>query len=128
MGGEIEHRRIIRPRQRKVSINGSRCARLAEFLGRFPVVALSSHDLQLVRGAPQSRRRALDLALSSLDEKYFTALRRYHAALYDALASALLVAALAREPQCARLSLGQLLALSTLDPAKRAALNQRELF
>jgi len=42
---------------------------------------LSSHDLQLVRGAPQIRRRALDLALSSLDEKYFTALRRYHAAL-----------------------------------------------
>jgi DNA replication and repair protein RecF len=45
------------------------------------VVALSSHDLQLVRGVPQARRRALDLALSSLDERYFTALRRYHAAL-----------------------------------------------
>ena len=72
---------VIRPRQREVSINGARCARLAEFLGRFPVVALSSHDLQLVRGVPQARRRALDLALSSLDEKYFTALRRYHAAL-----------------------------------------------
>lgn len=54
--------------------------------------------------------------------------RRYHAALYDALAGALLLAALAREPQCARLSMGQLLALSALDPEKRAAMNQRELF
>jgi DNA polymerase III epsilon subunit-like protein len=53
---------------------------------------------------------------------------RYHAALYDALAGAVLLAALAREPQCARLSLGQLLALSTLDPVKREAMSQGELF
>jgi len=79
--GAVEVEVVLRPRQREVSINGARCARLAELLGRFPVVALSSHDLQLVRGAPAVRRRAMDLALSSLDEKYFTALRRYHAAL-----------------------------------------------
>ncbi|MBL9189474.1 MAG: 3'-5' exonuclease [Opitutaceae bacterium] len=54
--------------------------------------------------------------------------RRYHAALYDALAGALLLAALARAPQIAGLSTMQLLALSTLDPEKRAALQQRELF
>ncbi|MDP3072384.1 MAG: 3'-5' exonuclease [Opitutaceae bacterium] len=54
--------------------------------------------------------------------------RRYHAALYDALAGALLLAALARDPQITGLSTMQLLALSTLDPEKRAALQQRELF
>jgi len=54
--------------------------------------------------------------------------RRYHAALYDALAGALLLAALAREPQLASLTTMQLLALSTLDGAKRDALTQRELF
>lgn len=54
--------------------------------------------------------------------------RRYHAALYDALAGALLLLALARDPQLASLSIMQLLALSTLDPEKRAALRQRELF
>jgi DNA polymerase-3 subunit epsilon len=54
--------------------------------------------------------------------------RQYHAALYDALAGALLLAALAREPQIAGLSTMQLLALSTLDPRKRDALQQRELF
>lgn len=53
---------------------------------------------------------------------------RYHAALYDALAGALLLRALARDPQLAQMTTMQLLALSTLDPKKRDALQQRELF
>jgi DNA polymerase-3 subunit epsilon len=54
--------------------------------------------------------------------------RRYHAALYDALAGALLLASLARDPQVASLSVMQLLALSTLDGQKRDALQQGDLF
>jgi len=54
--------------------------------------------------------------------------RRYHAALYDALAGALLLTSLAREPWLAELSTAQMLALSALDPEKRDALQQRELF
>jgi DNA polymerase-3 subunit epsilon len=54
--------------------------------------------------------------------------RRYHAALYDALAGAVLLAALARDASLAALSMMQLLALSTLDAQKRAALTQDELF
>jgi DNA polymerase III epsilon subunit-like protein len=53
---------------------------------------------------------------------------RYHAALYDALAGALLLGRLARDPQLATLTTMQLLALSTLDPEKRDRLQQRELF
>ncbi len=53
---------------------------------------------------------------------------RYHAALYDALAGALLLARLARDSQIAALTTMQLLALSTLDPQKRERLQQRELF
>ena len=52
----------------------------------------------------------------------------YHAALYDALAGALLLASLARDPQMAQLSTMQLLALSTLDGGRRDALQQRTLF
>ena len=54
--------------------------------------------------------------------------RRYHAALYDALAGALLLASLAREPRLVELTVMQLLALSTLDGEKRDALQQRKLF
>ena len=53
---------------------------------------------------------------------------RYHAALYDALAGALLLANLARVSPIADVSTGQLLALSTCDPRKREALRQIELF
>jgi DNA polymerase-3 subunit epsilon len=53
---------------------------------------------------------------------------RYHSALYDALAGALLLSQLARDPQIATLSMMQILALSTLDAEKRDALQQRELF
>jgi DNA polymerase III epsilon subunit-like protein len=54
--------------------------------------------------------------------------RRFHAAPYDALAGALLLLELARDPGFARLSLRQLLTASTLDPQKRVALTQTELF
>jgi DNA polymerase III epsilon subunit-like protein len=54
--------------------------------------------------------------------------RRYHAALYDALAGALLLGSLSRHTQIASLTVMQLLALSTLNPAKRASIVQRELF
>ena len=54
--------------------------------------------------------------------------RRYHAALYDALAGALLLASLAREPRLAELTVMQLLAFSTLDGDKRDTLQQRKLF
>jgi DNA replication and repair protein RecF len=86
---EVEHERdgltqieiTLRAQRREVAINGVRCQRLADFLGRFPTVALSSHDLQLLRGGAPLRRRALDLALASLDAGYFHSLRRYHQAL-----------------------------------------------
>ncbi|MGA2052583.1 MAG: DNA replication and repair protein RecF, partial [Opitutales bacterium] len=86
---EVEHERdgkteieiTLRPQRREVAINGVRCQRLADFLGRFPTVALSSHDLQTLRGGAPLRRRALDLALASLDAGYFHSLRRYHQAL-----------------------------------------------
>jgi DNA polymerase-3 subunit epsilon len=54
--------------------------------------------------------------------------RCYHSALYDALAGALLLARLAAEPAAADKSVGWLLAMSTLNPEKRDALLQTDLF
>jgi len=54
--------------------------------------------------------------------------RRYHAALYDALGGALLLLTLLRRPEFAAATLPWLLQMSTLDPEKRGALQQGDLF
>lgn len=54
--------------------------------------------------------------------------RRYHAALYDALAGALLLGRLAAEPTLAERSLAWLLEMSTLDGARRDSMKQGGLF
>ncbi|OHE78462.1 MAG: DNA polymerase III subunit epsilon [Verrucomicrobia bacterium RIFCSPLOWO2_12_FULL_64_8] len=54
--------------------------------------------------------------------------RHYHAALYDALAGALLLQALLSRPEFTAATIPWLLQMSTLDPEKRDALRQRKLF
>jgi len=54
--------------------------------------------------------------------------RHHHAALFDALGGALLLRALLRRPDCAAATVPWLMQLSTLDPAKRGALQQTELW
>lgn len=63
---------------RRVLVDGEKVARLSDFIGRFPVVPLSSGDLMILRGSPGERRRFLDLTLSAVDPEYYVALREYH--------------------------------------------------
>ena len=63
---------------RRVTIDDERVSRLGDFIGRFPVVSLSSADLMLLRGSPAERRRFVDLTLSAIDPEYYHALRNYH--------------------------------------------------
>ena len=72
---------------------------------------------------------ALQAELDALAGQHCPADRRhYHAALYDALAGALLLGRLAAEPTIAGQSLRWLLTMSTLDGAKRDAWQQGDLF
>ncbi len=68
---------------KQITCDGEKVGRLADFLGRFPTVTLSSEDIQLIRGAPSLRRRFLDMTLSAMRADYFEALRRYHRALKE---------------------------------------------
>lgn len=54
--------------------------------------------------------------------------RRYHAALYDTLAAALLLLALLRRPEFSGATIPWLLQMSTLDPDRRSAMQQGDLF
>lgn len=81
--GECEVEIRMESGQRTVMLDGEPIRRLADFLGLFPTVAFTSQDIQLLRGAPQLRRRFLDLAISAVDPVYFEALRDYHRVLKE---------------------------------------------
>lgn len=85
---------------------------------------LSSGRLETLLGEMQ-----LQAHLDALANRYCPSQRcHYHAALYDALAGAVLLCALARDPELAQLTTMQVLALSTLDADKRDDLQQGKLF
>jgi DNA replication and repair protein RecF len=67
--------------QKRVKVDGRESKRLSDLLGHFSVVSFSPEDLDLVRGAPQLRRRYLDVLLCQFSREYLDALRRYNGAL-----------------------------------------------
>ena len=86
---ELEHERhgpakvsiTLRREGKEVWCDDTRVTRLADFIGRFPTVAFSSQDQQLVRGSPAGRRRWLDVAAAAMDSEYLRALLAYDKAL-----------------------------------------------
>lgn len=85
--------------EKRVAIDGEKIAKLADFIGKFPTVAITNEDIKLVRGAPEARRKDIDMFASSLDAQYFENLRRYHRAM--AHRNALLRVPRLDEPSCA---------------------------
>ncbi len=81
--GPIELEMIVaaRPGERaraskRLRVNGVP-RRQADVAGQLTAVLFSTHDLQLIVGAPSERRRFLDITLSQLDPPYVRALQRY---------------------------------------------------
>lgn len=64
-----------RPRQTKV--NNAPQKRLRDWLGRVPVVSFSPEDLDLVKGEPSQRRKALNTLLAQALPGYADTLARY---------------------------------------------------
>jgi DNA replication and repair protein RecF len=86
---EVEHehfgatRLIIRgaKKGRYVQVDEQKVTKMADFIGRFPVVIMSSDDLNLLRGAPSERRRCFDLIFSAGNSEYYSVLQGYHKAV-----------------------------------------------
>ena len=89
MFAEVEHehfgltRLIIRgaKKGRYVQVDEQKVTKMADFIGRFPVVIMSSDDLNLLRGAPSERRRCFDLIFSAGNSEYYSVLQGYHKAV-----------------------------------------------
>lgn len=81
--GETQVEFRLRKTTREILWDGEKQPRFSDFVGRFPVVPMSSQDIQLLRGSPGLRRRFIDLTFSAIDADYMGHLRRYHRALQE---------------------------------------------
>lgn len=61
--------------------NGKEYSRISEHIGRFPIVAVTPADSNLVTGSGEVRRKLLDVVISQTDRTYLTELIRYNRAL-----------------------------------------------
>jgi DNA replication and repair protein RecF len=68
-------------RRKRVKLDGGEPPRLSDALGALPCVLFSPADVDLVAGAPSSRRRYLDILLALSSRPYLAALQRYRSAL-----------------------------------------------
>lgn len=71
----------LQKRRKLIYINGKTASRTGELMGHVTCVMFSPEDLDIVRGAPQGRRRFVDMLLSQCGAGYYYALQTYNAAL-----------------------------------------------
>jgi DNA replication and repair protein RecF len=68
-------------RRKRVRLDGGDPERLSDAIGSLPAVMFAPGDVELVAGAPNARRRYLDILLALSSRRYLTALQRYRVAL-----------------------------------------------
>lgn len=82
--GHIQARVVLRAKERgvekQIRINGLPCL-ASELVGQVNAVLFTASDLDLVYGAPSSRRRFLDILISQVDRGYLKTLQRYQRVL-----------------------------------------------
>lgn len=70
---------VLRNGQKKtIKYNGKKCKRIAEHIGRIPVVLVSPSDKELITQGSEYRRRWIDSIISQTDPKYLNLLIRYN--------------------------------------------------
>jgi len=96
--GRVEHRDGVReisaflsqvdPRhdgtiRKQIAIDGIPLRKLSQYMGKMGVVIFSRSDLEIITGAPQSRRSFLDHLLSRMGGGYLHSLQRYSTILRE---------------------------------------------
>ncbi len=60
-----------------MQIEGTQVDRVSEFLGNFRAVLFTPDHLELIKGAPEERRRLVDMALCQIKPRYVKSLNEY---------------------------------------------------
>jgi DNA replication and repair protein RecF len=70
-----------RDKKTVMKINGENVGSYTEWFGERPAVSFGADDLELVYGAPEARRKFLDMLISQIDRAYLSALLTYRRAM-----------------------------------------------
>ncbi len=66
------------PNRKKLKVNGLNKNKSSEFISNLSTVCFTTNDLLLLRGAPEDRRKWLDLAISQVYPAYIDRLTKYN--------------------------------------------------
>ena len=66
------------PNKKKIKVNGIVKSKFADFIGNLSTVCFTTNDLLLLRGAPEDRRKWLDIAISQIYPAYNERLSKYN--------------------------------------------------
>lgn len=72
---------VISDKGKKAKINHLEQKKLSEYVGAVNVVLFAPEDLSLVKGAPQIRRRFIDMEIGQINPMYLHYLNKYHKTL-----------------------------------------------
>ncbi|MDE7402437.1 MAG: DNA replication and repair protein RecF [Muribaculaceae bacterium] len=72
---------VVRGKGKTMRRNGKEYQRISEHIGRFPIVAVTPTDSEIVTGSGEVRRRLMDMVISQADPAYLAWLIRYNRGL-----------------------------------------------
>lgn len=72
---------IAQNRRKSLKRSGKEYQRISDHIGQFPLVLAATHDIDLLRGSAEERRRWMDMIICQGDPRYLDALMRYNHAL-----------------------------------------------
>lgn len=72
---------ILSPKGKKTKINGLEQSKLSHYIGSMNVILFAPEDLSLVKGAPQIRRKFLDMEIGQINPHYLHHLSMYQTVL-----------------------------------------------
>lgn len=75
--GKLPLELVISKQGKKAKVNHLEQARLSAYLGHLNVVLFAPEDLEIVKGAPASRRRFIDMEFGQMNASYLSNLTQY---------------------------------------------------
>lgn len=63
---------------KKITINGNQVKKLSDYIGIMNVILMAPEDIEIIKGAPSSRRDLLNIELSKLSKEYIKVINEYN--------------------------------------------------